>query len=201
MMLLPLPELETPPPMTVVDYAPLLDRLAGSAFRRRKRLLGSELDQLRARGLEEVVRHAERFVTERLAPALPANDGRQTPYRGHPAFIAQHATATCCRGCLEIWHSVPKGRPLTDGEVAWVVGLIASWLGRETGIDVSDLLTRPDAASATRVRRAPRRRSSTLRLVVAEDDAADGPLVLEERLDDGSVVRRWLQMELFGGRE
>lgn len=201
MMLLPLPELETPQPTTVVDYAPLLDRLAGSAFRRRKRLLGSELDQLRARGLEEAVQHADGFVRERLAPALPANDGRQTPYRGHPAFIAQHATATCCRGCLEIWHSVPKGRPLTDVEVAWVVGLITAWLGRETGIDVSDLLTRPDASEATPVRRAPRRRPSNLRLVVAEEDAADAPLVLEERLDDGSVVRRWLQMELFGGRE
>jgi hypothetical protein len=53
------------------------------------------------KGAEVIDRHAADFVAGRLAPALPNNDGKQTPMRGHPVFIAQHATATCCRGCLE----------------------------------------------------------------------------------------------------
>lgn len=194
MMLLPMPELATPMTPPAADYAPLLDRLAGSGFRRRKRLLGAELDHLRLRGIDEVVRHAERFVTERLAPAAPSNDGRQTPYRGHPAFIAQHATATCCRGCLEIWHSIPKGRALGASEVAWVVGLISAWLYRETGMDPAAVRLPVPARSA---RRSPRRRPVTLRLVVDGNDETAAPLVLEERLEDGSVLRRWLQLELF----
>ncbi|MEU6081408.1 DUF4186 family protein [Streptomyces sp. NPDC047108] len=45
-----------------------------------------------------------------MAPAEPYKDGRQTPYRGHPVFVAQHATATCCRGCPQRCHHIPQGR-------------------------------------------------------------------------------------------
>jgi len=48
------------------------------------------------------------FITARLAPALLKNDGKQTPMRGHPVFIAQHATATCCRRCLWKWYQGKK---------------------------------------------------------------------------------------------
>ena len=51
------------------------------------------------KGPEVIDRHAADFIRQRLAPAAPINDGKQTPMRGHPVFIAQHATATCCRGC------------------------------------------------------------------------------------------------------
>jgi predicted Fe-S protein YdhL (DUF1289 family) len=43
-------------------------------------------------------------------------------------FVAQHATATCCRGCLEKWHAIPAGRELTDAEQAHVVRAIERWL-------------------------------------------------------------------------
>lgn len=199
MMLLPLPDLDGEPvrrPAT--DYGPVLDRLNGSSFRRRKRLLGAELDQLRARGLDEVVRHARRFVKERLSSASPENEGRQTPYRGHPAFIAQHATGTCCRACLEIWHAMPKGEPLDDASQEWVVGLISAWLRREAGI--ADSTPAPEAAAPPRSRRPrPERRTHALRLMSNDEPAsAADVLVLEEREEDGSVVRRWLQLELFG---
>lgn len=200
MMLLPLPELDAPQAASPVDYGPVLDRLAESGFRRRKRLLGSELEQLRARGMEEVVRHAGRFVEQRLAPAVPENDGRQTPSRGHPVFIAQHATATCCRGCLETWHAIPKGRALHTSEVRWITGLLAAWLGRETGIDVAALLAPPSPQPRPTARR-PRRGPHNLRLIVADDDPETDSahtLVLEERTDDGALLRRWLQLELFG---
>jgi hypothetical protein len=85
---------------------------------------------LDAKGLETVLRHAATFVATRLAPAEPANDGRQTPWRGHPVFTAQHATATCCRGCLRKWHHIEQGRPLTEQERQYIVDVLRAWLER-----------------------------------------------------------------------
>jgi len=102
--------------------------LAGSRFRRRFRLRGAELAYLRRRGADAVLRHAEELLDGRLFPARPPGDGRQTPMRGHPVFLAQHATGTCCRGCLRKWHGIEQGRALTPGERRHVLGAIARWL-------------------------------------------------------------------------
>jgi hypothetical protein len=110
------------------DPDDLFDALARSSFRRRFRLRGAELAYLRGRGMETVLRHADEMIAGRLAPADPPNDGKQTPMRGHPVFLAQHATATCCRGCLARWHHIPKGRALTDEERAYVVGVLERWI-------------------------------------------------------------------------
>ena len=112
------------------DLDELFEALGRSAFRSRFRLGGREAAYLREKGLTVVLGHAREFVEKRLAPAEPANDGRQTPMRNHPVFIAQHATATCCRGCLEKWHHIPKGRPLSDREVQYVVAVLERWLLR-----------------------------------------------------------------------
>jgi len=112
------------------DLDELFAALSRSAFRSRFRLREREAAYLRQKGLEVVLDHARTFVTTRLAPAEPANDGRQTPMKNHPAFIAQHATATCCRGCLEKWHHIPRGRPLDPGEIDYVVDVIGRWLER-----------------------------------------------------------------------
>jgi hypothetical protein len=106
----------------------LFARLARSDFRARFRLRGRELEYLRARGLAAVLEHAARFVDERLAPAAPPNDGKQTPYGKHPVFVAQHATATCCRGCLAKWHSIPAGRELTEADRLHVLTVLERWL-------------------------------------------------------------------------
>jgi predicted Fe-S protein YdhL (DUF1289 family) len=103
-------------------------RLATSKFRRKFRLTGRELAYLQTWGLAHVMRHAEELIRKRLAPAEIANDGRQTPWRNHPVFVAQHATATCCRGCLEKTHGIPKGHALTDEELRHVLGAIERWL-------------------------------------------------------------------------
>jgi predicted Fe-S protein YdhL (DUF1289 family) len=105
--------------------------LAGSAFRRRFRLREAELAYLRRKGTAAVLRHADEMIAARLAPAQPPNDGKQTPMRGHPVFLAQHATATCCRGCLAKWHGIAKGRALDEGERAYVVSVIARWLDEQ----------------------------------------------------------------------
>jgi hypothetical protein len=113
------------------DLDDLFGALGRSEFRRRFRLRDREAAYLRDKGLDTVLVHAQDFVEKRLAPARIANDGRQTPLRNHPVFIAQHATATCCRGCLEKWHDIPKGQALSDREVQYIVAVIRHWLVRQ----------------------------------------------------------------------
>jgi hypothetical protein len=112
----------------VRDIDELFIALGKSRFRSRFHLAGKEAEYLRRRGIDTVLEHARQFVRDRLADAEPANDGKQTPMRNHPAFVAQHATATCCRGCLEKWHRIPKGRALTEAEVTYIIAVIERWL-------------------------------------------------------------------------
>jgi Domain of unknown function (DUF4186) len=108
-----------------------LDRLSGQRFRAKFHLRGRDAALVQLRGRETIRQHAEDLIGKRLAPALPCKDGKQTPYRGHPVFVAQHATATCCRSCLERWHEIPRGRELTGDERAYVVDTIWRWIERE----------------------------------------------------------------------
>lgn len=109
----------------------LFQRLAQSPFRRRFHLGAKEREYCLAKGPEVIDQHAADFVAQRLAPAEPKNDGKQTPMRGHPVFIAQHATATCCRGCLAKWHGIAAHHPLSDAQQAWIVSVIHRWLVNE----------------------------------------------------------------------
>jgi uncharacterized protein DUF4186 len=111
-----------------------------SAFRRKFHLRAREQAYLHDRGLATVLEHARRFVAERLAPASPRNDGKQTPYRGHPVFIAQHATACCCRGCLEKFHGIPRGHALTPAQGDHVIAALERWLrAEEAKYELTDL--------------------------------------------------------------
>jgi exodeoxyribonuclease V alpha subunit len=85
------------------------------------------------KGSELIQQHAYDFINKRLRPAHIENDGKQTPTRrnSHPVFLAQHACACCCRGCLEKWHHIPKGRELTDEEVDEIVKLLMMWINAE----------------------------------------------------------------------
>lgn len=114
------------------DLDSVFRALARSKFRRRFRLGARERDYLERRGRATIMSHAADFVDARLAPAAPRNDGRQTPMRNHPVFIAQHATATCCRSCLGKYHGIPRGRELAPAEQRHVLAAIERWL--ETGL-------------------------------------------------------------------
>ena len=107
---------------------PLFARLARSSFRSRFRLGTKERQYCWDKGADIIDQHAADFIARRLAPVQPVNDGKQTPMRGHPVFIAQHATATCCRGCLEKWHQIPQGQALDGDQQAYVVTVIHHWL-------------------------------------------------------------------------
>jgi exodeoxyribonuclease V alpha subunit len=110
----------------------LFERLSKSKFRMRFQLTDADRRYISEKGMDTIREHAAEIVRKRLAPAEPANDGEQTPMRGapkgHPVFLAQHATATCCRGCLEKWHGIPKGRELTASEQQYVVYIIMRWI-------------------------------------------------------------------------
>jgi hypothetical protein len=110
------------------DLDALFTRLASSSFRRRFRLGKQDRAYLEARGLSVVLAHARDFIDKRLGPAQPRNDGKQTPYRGHPVFVAQHATATCCRSCLAKWHGMAEGRALEEADKARILAILECWL-------------------------------------------------------------------------
>lgn len=114
----------------------LFERLRHSPFRSRFHLGIKELVYLQQKGFGVVMQHASRFVDERLVPVEPKNDGRQTPMRGHPVFIAQHATATCCRGCLQKWHDIAAHHALDHEEKAHVLAVIGHWICLHGGASV-----------------------------------------------------------------
>lgn len=113
------------------NHSSLFERLKASAFRSRFHLSVHDRQYITQRGMETICRHAEDFVTRRLAPACIPNDGKQTPMRGHPVFIAQHATGCCCRGCLAKWHHIAASRPLTAEEQQYVLSVLMTWINRE----------------------------------------------------------------------
>ena len=113
------------------DLDVLFTALAANKFRSRQRLNRKDRAYLDEKPLSVLIQHARSFITERLAPADPDNDGRQTPMRGHPVFAAQHATATCCRGCLAKWHQIAKGKALSEEEIEYVLDVVARWLANE----------------------------------------------------------------------
>ena len=91
----------------------MLDKLQKSRFRSSFKLKEKEKLYVKEKGLETIKEHAYDFINKRLAPSFILNDGKQTPMKGHPVFIAQHATATCCRNCLYKWYKIPKNRQLS----------------------------------------------------------------------------------------
>lgn len=108
-----------------------LEELSKSKFRSSFHLRNYMKEYIDDKGLSKVKEHAYDFINQKLKPEVILNDGKQTPMKGHPVFIAQHATGTCCRGCLEKWHHIKKGVELTNNQVNYVVELIMAWINRE----------------------------------------------------------------------
>ena len=108
-----------------------LEELSKSKFRSSFQLRNYMKEYIDDNGLSKVKEHAYDFINQKLKPEVILNDGKQTPMKGHPVFIAQHATGTCCRGCLEKWHHIKKGVELTNNQVNYVVELIMAWINRE----------------------------------------------------------------------
>ena len=110
----------------IIEYK--LESLKKSKFRSSFKLKEKEIIYLENKGINKIKEHAYDFIKARLAPEYIQNDGKQTPTNGHPVFIAQHATATCCRGCLEKWHNIKKNKELTKSEIEYIVNVIMQWI-------------------------------------------------------------------------
>lgn len=112
-------------------YDEIFDRLSKSDFRKKFKLSQKDRLYLEQKGFNTIRSHAVDFIAKRIAPADIPNDGKQTPMRGHPVFTAQHATATCCRGCINKWHKFPKDVQLTKEQQKYLVDLIMEWIKRQ----------------------------------------------------------------------
>lgn len=112
-------------------YDEIFDRLSKSDFRKKFKLSQKDRLYLEQKGFDTIRSHAVDFIAKRIAPADIPNDGKQTPMRGHPVFTAQHATATCCRGCVNKWHKFPKEVQLTEEQQKYLVDLIMEWIKRQ----------------------------------------------------------------------
>lgn len=112
-------------------YAQLFERLGNSKFRSSFHLKQADKEYVRGKGMEMIRQHARDFIAKREAPAVIPNDGKQTPMRGHPVFIAQHATATCCRECIRKWHKMQPGRELSQIQQEYLVAVIMTWIEKE----------------------------------------------------------------------
>ena len=108
-----------------------LNSLSKSKFRSSFHLRKYMIDYINDKGLDKVEEHTRDFIIKNISDEYPKNDGKQTPMKGHPTFIAQHACACCCRGCLEKWHHIPKGRKLEEREINYITALLMEWIKRE----------------------------------------------------------------------
>ncbi len=119
--------------METFDWQKTKVRLQKSKFRSRFQLSKRDIEYVEQKGLAAVREHSYEFIRKRLALAFPPNDGKQTPMRGHPVFIAQHATGTCCRKCLAKWHGIRAGHELSLQEIDYVSQIIMSWITDQIG--------------------------------------------------------------------
>lgn len=132
-----------------MNYEDLKPRLRTSPFRSRFRPAEKDCAMIAEKGWHVIEAQARNVIRSRLADAFPKNDGRQTPMRGSPVFIAQHATGTCCRSCLEKWHGIPKGAPLTEEQIEDIVHLLVDFLKDQAG-NLSRFPQTPDLFKAFR---------------------------------------------------
>lgn len=110
-------------------------KLNKSKFRSSFHLSNKDFKYINDKGMDTIESHCRDFVSQRLAPAYIPNDGKQTPMKGHPVFIAQHACACCCRGCLEKWYRVPQGQELTANQQERIVAFLMAWIAKEVEHD------------------------------------------------------------------
>lgn len=109
----------------------MLKKLSTSSFRRSFHLRKYMISYIDENGFLLIEEHAIEFINKNLKVYDPKRDGHQTPMKNHPVFIAQHACACCCRGCLEKWHHIPKKKELSEKEIRYLTALIMEWIHRE----------------------------------------------------------------------
>ena len=115
--------------MSVIEEK--IESLSKSKFRSSFHLRKYMIDYINKHGLEKIKEDVYYFIENRISDTSKVVDGHQTPMKNHPVFIAQHATATCCRNCLYKWHHIEKNRLLNEHEIDFCVVLIMTWIKKE----------------------------------------------------------------------
>ncbi len=117
--------------MNLTIYNNVINKLQKSKFRSSFKLKQKDIDYINEKGMSMIKRHAVDFINQKLAPSNSENDGKQTPMKNHPVFIAMHACACCCRTCLYKWHKIPMNKELTKDEKNYIYGLLIYWITLE----------------------------------------------------------------------
>lgn len=117
--------------MNLTIYNNVISKLQKSKFRSSFKLKQKDIEYINEKGMSTIKKHAVDFINQKLAPAIPENDGKQTPMKTHPVFIAMHACACCCRTCLYKWHKIPMNKELTKDEKNYIYGLLIYWITLE----------------------------------------------------------------------
>ena len=108
-----------------------LNSLAKSKFRASFHLNKKMIEYIDIKGLELVESHCNDFIDKNLKNYNKEKDGKQAPTKNHPVFVAQHATATCCRSCIEKWYHIPKEKVLQENEIKCIKAMIMEWIKKE----------------------------------------------------------------------
>lgn len=109
------------------SYYPVYDRLNQSKFRSSFHLKPKDKNYIQNKGMKTIEQHAHDFVVKKLKVKL-IQDGKQTPTRGHPVFVAMHACGCCCRSCLRKWHKIEENHVLNENEIAYIVSILINWI-------------------------------------------------------------------------
>lgn len=88
------------------------------------------LNHARRKGRAGLELAVQSRLRKSVGPATPTRDGLQTPMEGsgNVIYYGQHATASCCRKCIEYWHDIPKGRALTEDEISYLAELVMLYI-------------------------------------------------------------------------
>ena len=85
-------------------------------------------EQARELGLDGLKASIRPLLEKKIGSKKIFRDGTQTKKEGSAIHYAQHATATCCRKCLEYWHGIERHRDMTKEELDYCEGLVTAYL-------------------------------------------------------------------------
>jgi hypothetical protein len=82
------------------------------------------MNYAKRKGKLGLIETAEHFLRKYIAKPADAFSSISTSMDGNPIHYAQHATATCCRRCIEKWHGIPPDRYLQEDEILYFLRLV-----------------------------------------------------------------------------
>jgi hypothetical protein len=96
-----------------------------------KPLTQRAINHAKRKGKRQLREHVRDHLSKAVGPAAPFRDGYQTTMDDQATSAVpygQHATATCCRKCIEYWHGIPQGADLTLTQLKYCVELVCLYI-------------------------------------------------------------------------